>query len=64
LGVSNTRFYEILPELESYLDGCSRRVTLRSIHQRIADKLAAPATKRQMPHRTSRKSHHHAPDAA
>jgi hypothetical protein len=67
LSVGTTRFYEILPELESYLDGGSRKITVRSIYQRIANKLAAPAAKRLMPprhrSRTSRKSHHSAPTA-
>jgi hypothetical protein len=40
LGCGNTRFYEILPELESFKDGKSRLITMASIKARIARKLA------------------------
>jgi hypothetical protein len=40
LGCENTKFYEILPELESYKDGKSRLITMASIKARIARKLA------------------------
>ena len=40
LGCGLTRLYEILPELESYLDGKVRRITVDSIEQRVARKLA------------------------
>jgi hypothetical protein len=47
LGCGLTRFYEILPELESYLDGSTRRITVASIKARIARKLAeAPGAQR------------------
>jgi len=39
LNCSNTRFYEILPELESFRDGRSRMITMRSIKARIERKL-------------------------
>jgi hypothetical protein len=39
----NTKFYELLnaKQLDSYLDGRSRKVTVASIHSYIARKLAA-----------------------
>jgi hypothetical protein len=40
LGCGNTRFYEILPELETFKDGKSRLITMASIKARIARKLA------------------------
>jgi hypothetical protein len=40
LGCGITRFYEILPELESFRDGRSRLITMASIKARIARKLA------------------------
>lgn len=43
LDCGNTRLYELLNsnELESYLDGRSRKVTVASIHRYIARRLAA-----------------------
>jgi hypothetical protein len=43
LGCDNTRFYELLnsKELDSYLDGRSRKITVESIHRYIARKLSA-----------------------
>jgi hypothetical protein len=43
LACSNTRGYELLAsgELESYLDGRSRKITVDSIHRLIARRLAA-----------------------
>jgi hypothetical protein len=43
LDCGNTRLYELLKnnELESYLDGRSRRITVASIHRHIARRLAA-----------------------
>ena len=43
LGIKTTRFYQLLAagELETYLDGRARRVTMRSIRARIARLLAA-----------------------
>ncbi len=43
LGVGNTRLYQLIcnGELESYLDGRARRITMRSIHGRIARLLAS-----------------------
>jgi excisionase family DNA binding protein len=58
LNVGLTRLYELLGsgELESYLDGRSRRITMRSIHRRIKrllkDSGAEPAGRR--PHRKIR----------
>jgi hypothetical protein len=43
LGCSNTRFYEILPELESFKDGKSRLITMASIRARVARKVAEAA---------------------
>jgi hypothetical protein len=42
LGCGNTRFYELLTsgELESYKDGKSRKITMRSIRARVERKLA------------------------
>jgi hypothetical protein len=40
IGCGPTRLYEILPELESYLDGKSRLITLRSIRARQARLIA------------------------
>src|SRR5262245_57971134 len=43
LGVGNTRLYQLIRngELESYLDGRARRITMRSIHRRITRLLAS-----------------------
>jgi hypothetical protein len=43
LGVGITRLYELIAarELDSYLDGRARRITVASIHRRIARRLAA-----------------------
>jgi hypothetical protein len=43
LACSNTRGYELLSagELESFLDGRSRKITVASIHRFIARRLAA-----------------------
>jgi len=41
LDVGNTKFYEILPELESFKDGKSRKITVASIKAYVARKLAA-----------------------
>jgi hypothetical protein len=45
LGCGNTRGYELLAagELESFLDGRARKITVESIHNYIARKLAASA---------------------
>jgi excisionase family DNA binding protein len=42
LGVGNTRLYQLISngELESYLDGRARRITMRGIRRRIARLLA------------------------
>jgi hypothetical protein len=42
LDCGNTRLYELLKsELESYLDGRSRKIVVASIHRHIARRLAA-----------------------
>ena len=43
LDCGNTRLYELLKnqELESYLDGRSRKITVESIHRYIEQRLAA-----------------------
>lgn len=43
LDCGNTRLYELLKrnELESYLDGRSRKILVASIHRHIARRLAA-----------------------
>ena len=43
LGIGNTRLYELIGngELESYLEGRARRITMQSIRRRIARLLAA-----------------------
>jgi hypothetical protein len=45
LDCGNTRLYELLKnnELESYLDGRSRKIIVASIHRFIARRLAAAA---------------------
>jgi hypothetical protein len=42
LDIGNTRLYELLngKELDSFLDGRSRKITLESIHRLIARRLA------------------------
>jgi hypothetical protein len=42
LGV--TKFYELLPELDSYKDGKSRKITVASIHAYIGRRLAESRT--------------------
>jgi excisionase family DNA binding protein len=61
LSVGNTRLYELIAagEIESYLDGRSRRITMASIRTRIARLLAnvgMPATLpiHKAPHRRRR----------
>jgi excisionase family DNA binding protein len=46
LGIGNTRLYELIGkrELESYLDGRARRITLESIRRRVARLLAEVST--------------------
>jgi hypothetical protein len=46
LGCGNTRGYQLLAagELESFLDGRARKITVASIHRFIARRLAAGAT--------------------
>jgi hypothetical protein len=41
LDVGNTRLYELIKQkqLESYLDGRSRKITIASIHKYISDRL-------------------------
>ena len=43
LACSNTRGYELIAarELDSFLDGRSRKITIESIHRYIARRLAA-----------------------
>lgn len=43
LGVGNTRLYQLIEngELQSYLDGRARRITVESIRRRVARLLAA-----------------------
>ena len=66
LDCGNTHLYELLRDgqLESYLDGHARRITMRSIHRRIARLLAsASATgtataEMPQPRRSGRKAEH------
>src|SRR5262245_55294238 len=66
LDCGNTHLYELLRngELESYLDGRARRITMESIHRRITRLLASasgtgPATEGvQLPRRPGRKAEH------
>jgi hypothetical protein len=53
LDCGNTRLYELLKlkELESYLDGRSRKITVASIHQLIARRLALARGLSQAPPR-------------
>ena len=46
LDCGNTRLYELLKnhELDSYLDGRARKITVASIHQHIARRLEAEET--------------------
>src|SRR5262249_15190685 len=46
LGISHSQIYKILPELESYLEGRARRITVKSIQNRIARGVAASTGKR------------------
>jgi hypothetical protein len=64
LGCGNTRGYELLAagELESFLDGRSRKITVASIHQYIDRHLresrqqaVAPATHASSPQKNGRK---------
>jgi hypothetical protein len=41
LNISHAHLYKILPELESYCEGRARRITVRSIQDRIARRIAA-----------------------
>ena len=41
LDLGNTRFYQVLPELESYHDGRSRKITVASIEAYIERRVAA-----------------------
>jgi hypothetical protein len=43
LACGNTRLYELLAsgELESFLDGCSRKITVESIRRYVARRLIA-----------------------
>jgi hypothetical protein len=52
LACSNTRGYELLDagELDSYLDGRSRKITIDSIHRYISRRLAATACSREVGH--------------
>jgi hypothetical protein len=58
LSCSNTRGYELLAagELDSFLDGRSRKITVESIRRYIARRLPPPncATMNQRPHRRGR----------
>jgi len=59
LNIGNTRLYELIGsgELESYREGRARRITMRSIRNRIARLLAAatsPDTKPALPRRRGR----------
>jgi hypothetical protein len=63
LSCSNTRGYELLAagELESFLDGRSRKITVESIHALIARRLAAekaPRAAREAPRRRRRPRKH------
>jgi hypothetical protein len=40
LNISHAHLYKILPELESYCEGRARRITVRSIQDRIARRIA------------------------
>jgi excisionase family DNA binding protein len=46
LSIGNTRLYELLRsgELESYLEGRARRITMQSIHRRITRLLTSAIT--------------------
>jgi hypothetical protein len=56
LQCGNTRGYELVKsgELESFLDGRSRRITVESIHRYIARKLAAEVPSEAAPLRRRR----------
>ena len=56
LGIGNTHFYKILPELDSYFEGAVRRITVNPFVSRIAHKLIAPApTNRKLAPRRDKK---------
>ena len=56
LDCGNTRGYELVKagELESFLDGRSRKITVESIHRYIARKLAAEGASEAAPLRRRR----------
>jgi excisionase family DNA binding protein len=56
LGVGNTRLYQLIGsgELETYLDGRARRITMDSIRRRIARLVAAAQAAAQEPRRRGR----------
>jgi hypothetical protein len=69
LQCGNTRGYELVNkrELESFLDGRARKITVDSIHRYIARKLAAGGhngTTAPQPRRRTRKHHVSGPDVA
>jgi excisionase family DNA binding protein len=51
LGIGNTRLYELIGagELESYHEGRARRITMRSIRERITRLTATTQTQAAMP---------------
>jgi hypothetical protein len=63
LDVGNTHGYQLLAagELESFLDGAARKITVESIHRFIERKLAASVGKSVTPRR--RKTGSHSPGA-
>lgn len=56
LGCGNTRGYQLLAsgELESFLDGRSRKITVASIHAYIARRLTATETNQTAPQQRRR----------
>ena len=65
LACSNTRGYELIAsgELESFRDGRSRKITIESIHQLIARRLAAERATTAEPRPPRRSRQHKISDA-
>lgn len=56
LSVGNTRLYELIRtgELETYHEGRARRITMRSIRERVARLTATTASPSEIPRRRGR----------
>jgi hypothetical protein len=62
LNCGNTRLYELIGagELDSFLDGCSRKITVESIHRYIQRQLAEQHHRTgKQTNRSKRRAYHH-----